>query len=273
MPVPENIPNISLHTATLPNFPLKEIARMASDAGFRGLSLRFQDLESLSAKEAASILADHGLKPVSLWGAGYFVASGAMAREQARTRVRKAIDTAAELGVPILGITCGATPEVDLPMARRQAMDGIHAVEPHARSAEIRLAIEPTHPLLADTESAINLLEQVNNIIVAINSPWVGACVDTWHTWWDPYLRSEIRRAGGKHLFLFQVGDWRVPTRDASREVPGEGCIPLGEIYGWVRDAEYTGWVDVEVPIANLDEWDPGRFVSWLHRATLQSLR
>jgi len=268
-----SLSNLSLNTVSVPSLPLTDIARMAAEAGFRGLSLWLHDLESVPPAEAAAILKDHGLKPVSLWGAGYFVASGAMAREQARTQVRKAIDTAAALGAPILGITCGATPEVDLPMARRQAMDGLHAVEPHARAAKIRLAIEPMHPMFADTGSAVNLLEQVNNIVTAIDSPWVGACVDIWHTWWDPYLRSEIRRAGAKSLFLFQVADWRVPTRDEDREVPGEGCAPIGEIYRWVREVEYTGWIDVEVPTRTITEWEPFRFIAWLYRAAQQVLR
>ncbi|HOV60047.1 MAG TPA: sugar phosphate isomerase/epimerase family protein [Candidatus Hydrogenedentes bacterium] len=273
MPDVRGWPNLSLNTASVPSMSLVDIARMAAAAGFQGLSLWLRDLEEVSPTEAAPILQDHGLKPVSLWGTGYFVASGAMAREQAKTQVRKAIDKAVALGAPILGITCGATPEVDLPMARRQAMDGIHAVEPHARAAEIRLAIEPMHPLFADTGSAINLLEQVNNIITAIDSPWVGACVDTWHTWWDPYLRSEIRRTGAKSLFLFQVADWRVPTRDEDREVPGEGCVPIGEIHGWVRDVGYTGWIDVEVPMRAISEWEPSRFLAWLYRATQNALR
>lgn len=265
--------NLSLNTASAPGMPLTHVARAAAEAGFRGISLWLHDLDSVPPAEAASLLRDHGLKPVSLWGAGYFVASGAIAREQARTQVRRAIDTAAALGAPILGITCGATPEVDLPMARRQAMDGLHAVEPHARAAQIRLAIEPMHPLLADTGSAVNLLEQANNIVTAIDSPWVGTCVDTWHTWWDPYLRSEIRRAGARHLFLFQIADWQVPTRDEDRAVPGEGCAPIGDIWSWVREVEYSGWIDVEVPTRAIAEWEPARFIAWLYRAARQTLR
>src|SRR5690606_41827497 len=42
----------------------------------------------------------------------------------------------------------------------------------------------------------------------------IGVAVDVYHTWWDPELEEQIRRAGKSRLLAFHVCDWLVPTRD-----------------------------------------------------------
>jgi sugar phosphate isomerase/epimerase len=45
------------------------------------------------------------------------------------------------------------------------------------------------------------------------------------------------------------VCDWRTPTTDLlnDRGLPGEGCIPLRQIRGWVEAAGFAGFNEVEV--------------------------
>ena len=97
------------------------------------------------------------------------------------------------------------------------------------RERGVKLAIEPLHPMYADTRSAINTLAQANDLCAELDSPWLGVAVDVYHLWWDPALEAEIARCGatGK-LFAFHVCDWLSPTVDLlnDRGLMGEGCIP-----------------------------------------------
>ena len=125
---------------------------------------------------------------------------------------------------------CGADPSQPLEESRKQIQDGIATILPDAAAAGVKLAIEPLHPMYADTRSAINTLAQANEMAEAVHSKWVGVAVDVYHLWWDPSLENEIKRCGenGK-LFAFHVCDWKVPTTDLllDRGLMGEGCISL----------------------------------------------
>ena len=109
---------------------------------------------------------------------------------------RRAIDEAAQLGAPLLVLVCGADPSQTLEESRKQIQDGIIELIPHTSAAGIKLAIEPLHPMYADTRSAINTMKQANDMAEELNSPWVGVAVDVYHVWWDPFLEQEIKRCG-----------------------------------------------------------------------------
>ena len=72
-------------------------------------------------------------------------------------------------------LVCGADPSQPLEDSRKQIRDGIAAILPEATAAGVRLAIEPLHPMYADTRSAINTLAQANDMAEAIEFT-VGWC-------------------------------------------------------------------------------------------------
>jgi sugar phosphate isomerase/epimerase len=104
--------------------------------------------------------------------------------------------------------------------------------------------------MYADERSAINTMEQANELAEAIGSPHLGVAVDVYHVWWDPALRQQILRCGRNgHLFAFHLCDWLTPTRHflLDRGLMGEGCIPVREIRGWVEEAGFEGFHEVEI--------------------------
>jgi len=249
--MPEELKDFSrlcVHTMTTKPLSLPEAIEAYVEAEVAGITVWRQHIEPHGAKEAGRMLRESGLEVVSLCRGGFFVAAGAREREEARTENRRIIDEAAEIGAPLVVLVCGASPEVPLPVARQQIVDSIHAIEPHAKAAGVKLAIEPLHPMYAGDRSAVNTLEQANNMCYALRSDWVGVAVDVYHLWWDPFLRAELERTR-EHLFAFHVCDWRVPTRDMlnDRGLMGEGCIKVRDIRGWVEQAGFTGFIEVEI--------------------------
>ncbi len=104
--------------------------------------------------------------------------------------------------------------------------------------------------MYADTRSAIVTIGQANDMVEALNSPWVGIAVDVYHLWWDPCLEQEIYRCGKKNsLFSYHVSDWKTLTSDLlnDRGLMGEGCIPLKDIRSWVETAGFNGFIEVEI--------------------------
>jgi sugar phosphate isomerase/epimerase len=244
----EDYSRLCVHTMTTKPWSLEDAIAGYREAGVPGITVWRQHLKPYGAKEAGRMLRDSGLKVVSLCRGGFFPASSAADREAACNDNRRAIDEASEIGAPLVVLVCGAVPGIPLAEARQQIMDGIQAVLPHARAAQVKLSIEPLHPMYADSRSAVNTMEQANNMVVALASEWVGLTVDVYHVWWDPCLQSEIMRAGRK-IFSFHVCDWRTPTRDLlnDRGLMGEGCINIRQIRAWVEQAGFRGFVEVEI--------------------------
>jgi sugar phosphate isomerase/epimerase len=216
----------------------------------KGISVWRDTLEGRNIEKTGNLLRANGLEIVSLVRGGFFPASSKQKRKKAITENKRAIEEAAALGAPLVVLVCGAEPKISLEESRQQIQDGIESLLPFAERHNVKLGIEPLHPMYADTRSAVNTLGQTNDIAEAIDSPFVGAVVDVYHLWWDPNLEKEIKRCGkNKNLFAYHVCDWKVPTNDMllDRGLMGEGCIDLKQIRGWVEATGYNGFIEVEI--------------------------
>jgi sugar phosphate isomerase/epimerase len=245
-----DLSRLCIHTITTKPWMIEEAAEHFSEAGVKGITVWRDALNRRDIKKTGEMLRDKGLEVVSLCRGGFFPSVDKAKRAQAVDDNKKAIDEAAALGTNMIVLVCGAEPRQSLEDSRKQIQEGIQTVLPYARDAGVKLAIEPLHPMYADTRSAINTLGQANDMAEAINSPWVGVAVDVYHLWWDPTLEQEIKRCGKKgNLLAFHICDWNVPTTDMlnDRGLMGEGCIPIRKIRGWVEEAGFTGFNEVEI--------------------------
>ena len=267
-----DLSRLCVHTITTKPWDIETAARSYAAAGVAGITVWRDALENRSVAATGQMLRDEGLSIVSLCRGGFFPSPDAAARQQALDENRRALDEAAQLGSPLVVLVCGSSPEQPLPTSRQQIQEAIVAILPHAEQLGVKLAIEPLHPMYADTRSAINTLSQANDMAEAIRSPWLGVAVDVYHLWWDPRLAQEIARCGShNHLFAFHVCDWRVPTTDLllDRALMGEGCIDVRAIRGWVEAAGFQGFVEVEVFSARHWERDQQAFLTDITHAFL----
>jgi sugar phosphate isomerase/epimerase len=259
-----NLSRLCIHTITTKPWPIETAAENFSKAGVKGITVWRDALTGRDIKQTGQMLRDSGLEIVSLCRGGFFPSTDLKERKTAIDDNIKAIAEAAALGAPLIVLVCGADPRQPLEDSRKQIRDGIVALLPAAKAANIKLAIEPLHPMYADTRSAINTLSQANDMAQEINSPWVGVAVDVYHLWWDPNLELEIKRCGkNEHLFAFHICDWKVPTTDFlnDRGLIGEGCVPVRKIRGWVEDAGFSGFNEVEIFSDKYWKGDQGEFL------------
>jgi sugar phosphate isomerase/epimerase len=247
---PADISQLCIHTITTKPWSIEEAAKNFSASGVKGITVWRDAIERKNIKQTGRMLHEHDLTIVSLCRGGFFPGSNVIKRKSAIDDNRKAIDEAVELGTSMLVLVCGAEPSQSLEDSRKQIRDGIAEIIPHASAAGVRLAIEPLHPMYADTRSAINTITQANDLAEELNSPWVGVAVDVYHLWWDPFLENEIMRCGRNgNLMAFHICDWKVPTTDMllDRGLMGEGCIPVNKIRSWVKNAGFNGFNEVEI--------------------------
>jgi sugar phosphate isomerase/epimerase len=251
--MPEIITDLNklcVHTQTNRPWNLEQCIRNYSGAGIHAISIWRHLLDGISLSEARLLLTEHVMEVVSLVRGGFFASSEKALREEAIEDNLKAIDQAADIGAPLLVLVCGSDPGQSLELSREQIREGIMKVVPYAKSAGIKLAIEPLHPMYAANRSAITTMEQANAMVEQINDQSLGVAVDLFHLWWDPDLESEIKRCGREgNLFAFHICDWNVPLQDMlnDRGLMGDGCINVKQIRGWVEESGFSGYREVEV--------------------------
>lgn len=241
---------LCVHTITTKPWPIEVAAEKFARAGVGGITVWRDALANRNIQQTGQLLRDHGLAVVSLCRGGFFPHLDAAGRQSAIDDNRRAIDEAAELGAPHVVLVCGAAVGQPLTESRKQIQDGIAALLPHCEANGVKLAIEPLHPMYADTRSAVNTLGQANDMAEAINSPFVGVAVDVYHLWWDPTLEQEIARCGrNSHLLAYHICDWKSPTLDLlnDRGLMGEGCIDLRLIRSWVEATGFAGFNEAEI--------------------------
>jgi sugar phosphate isomerase/epimerase len=251
MPKPlSDTTKLCVHTITTKPWPIEKAIEQYRAMGVKGMTVWRQALEGRDPARIGERIREAGLSIVSLCRGGFFPGFDQAARQAAIDDNLKAIDEAAELGAPLIVLVCGAVPGQPLAESRQQIRDGIAAILPHAEACQVKLAIEPLHPMYADSRSAVNTLKQANDMAETFDSPYVGVAVDVYHLWWDPDLKAEIQRCGqADNLLAFHVCDWKTPTEDLlnDRGLMGEGCIPIPTIRGWVESAGFAGFNEVEI--------------------------
>ena len=247
--LPASSDRLCLHTITTKPWAIEAAVPKFAAAGVKGITVWRDTLAGRDIAKTGKLIRDNGLSVVSLCRGGFFPGTTAQ-RLAAIDDNRLAIAEAHAIGAPLIVLVCGAVPGQPLAESRKQIQDGIASLLPDCQAAGVKLAIEPLHPMYADSRSAINTLGQANDMAEALNSPFVGVAVDVYHVWWDSALEQEIARCGRlDKLFAYHVCDWRTPTIDMlnDRGLMGEGCIPLRRIRGWVEATGFDGFIEVEV--------------------------
>ena len=264
-----DLSKLCVHTITTKPWSLDEAIEHYARAGVSGITVWRNALQGENIAHAGQRVRDAGMEIVSLCRGGFFAAREATARAAAIEDNLRVIDEARALGAPIVVLVCGADPGQPLEDSRRQIVDGIVAILPHAEACQVRLAIEPLHPMYADTRSAINTLQQANDVCEMLDSPWLGVAVDVYHVWWDPTLKAEIARSN--KLFAFHICDWKTPEDILNdRALIGEGCIPIRRIRGWMEDCGFDGYNEVEIFSTVRWSQDQGAYLSEIVEAYLE---
>ena len=204
----------------------------------------------LEVKDTKTLLNNHGMKVTCLNRIGPVFSSDGEADATFLEDAKRGIDEAVALNAESLMYFPGTSlpNNKNLDFARQLAKDYLDKALELARSANVKIVIEPLHPMIAGDRSCLNTIAQCNDICDDLGGG-LGIVVDVYHVWWDPMLKAEIFRAGAARLAGFHINDWLVPTTDlfSGRGMMGDGVIELRKIRGWMEQAGYRGSVEIEI--------------------------
>jgi sugar phosphate isomerase/epimerase len=240
---------ISINSMTVKAWSLEQLIEGCARAGIGAISPWRDIVQGCGLTRAASLVRAQGLTVTGLCRGGMFTAADEAGRRAALDDNRRAVDEAAAIGARCLVLVVGGLPKGsrDIAGARAQVRDGLAALLPHARQAQVPLALEPLHPMYAADRACVSTLAQANDLCDALGDG-VGVAVDVYHVWWDPDLAREIGRAG-RRILAYHVNDWLVPTDHLllDRGMMGDGVIDLRALRAMVERAGYGGHCEVEI--------------------------
>ena len=252
---------LSINTATVRRqWSLDRIIDECARREIRAISPWRDQVAAAGLEATARQLRAHGMQLSGYCRGGFFPAADAAGLRAALDDNRRAIDEAMTLGAPCLVLVVGSLPGAltgqpaytSIARARGEVRDGIAATLEHARQVGMPLAIEPLHPMQAAERACVNTLAHALNLCDELDpqrSGALGVALDAYHVWWDPQLQAQIARAGAERLLAYHVCDWLTPTRDLlnDRGMMGDGVIELRQLRGWVEQAGYRGFAEVEI--------------------------
>ena len=266
---------LSINTATVrAQWPLDRTITECAKRGIRAISPWRDQVAAVGLQRIAELVRTSGIELSGYCRGGMFAAATAQGRQAALDDNRRAVDEAKALNAACLVLVVGGLPGAlggkaehkNIAAARNDVRDGIAATLEYARQLQMPLAIEPLHPMYAADRACVNTLEQALDLCDALDpqhsdahhgegSGALGVALDVYHVWWDPKLQAQIQRAGRRRLLAFHVCDWLLPTRDLlnDRGMMGDGAIDIPRIRGWVEDAGFEGYSEVE--IFSADNW------------------
>jgi sugar phosphate isomerase/epimerase len=266
---------LSINTATVrKQWTLDRIIDECARREIHAISPWRDQVAAVGIEKIARQLRETGIVLSGYCRGGFFPAADAAGLKAALEDNRRAIDEAVMLNAPCLVLVVGALPGAlesravyhDIARARSEVRDGIAASLEYAHQQNMPLAIEPLHPMQAAERACVNTLEHALDLCDELDpgrSGMLGVALDAYHVWWDPKLHAQIVRAGRERLLAFHVCDWLTPTRDLlnDRGMMGDGVIELPKLRGWVEQAGYAGFSEVEI-FSTLDWWQrPGEEV------------
>jgi len=269
----KDLDRLCIHTITTKPLKFEEACAKYAALGVKGISIWRDAVEGLESTRVKKCLKENDLNPISYVRGGFFPALEPEKRNAAIEDNLKMLQEAAEMEIPMLVLVCGAEPRQSLQISRKQIKEGIETILSLARELNVKLAIEPLHPMYADTRSAITSLKQANDLAEFFNDDHVGIAVDVYHLWFDDDLENQIRRCGkNNNLFAYHICDWNVPTKDMllDRGLMGDGCIPLKQIRGWVEDSGFQGFNEVEIFSTKFWESDQDIYLNSIVEAYLK---
>ena len=248
---------IAINTATLGfQCPIEQSIEAIAGAGFGGIAPWRREIEGHDVKAISKRIRDAGLKVTGYCRSTYLPS---LTREGLRENIgvnKRALDDAAILGAQSFVMVVGGLPKgsKDIAGARAQVAEGTAALLEYGKTAGVRIALEPLHPVYAADRSCLSLLSEALDMCQQIEGsvprPSLGVCLDVYHVWWDPNLARDIARAGlEKRIFGFHVCDWLVPTMDVlnDRGMMGDGVVDIPAIRAAVEKAGYDGLIEVEI--------------------------
>jgi sugar phosphate isomerase/epimerase len=242
------MPRFSMNEMTTYRWSFEEDVQHYRAAGIPAIGVCRRKLSDFGEERGIELLKDSGLAVSNLLWAGGFTGSEGHTYRESLDDAADAIRIAGALGAKCLVVYSGARAGHTHNHARRLLTDALSKLAPLAAENRVTLALEPMHPDCAMECTFLTSLDDALDVVKHVDSPHVKLSFDTYHMGVAPGMLEQLRALAGEgRIAVVHLADGHPPNEEQRRTRLGQGCVPLKELVGAVRDGGYDGDFDVEL--------------------------
>jgi sugar phosphate isomerase/epimerase len=217
------------------------------DSEFSSIGLWRPKVLEFGEDRAIELLRDSSLDVSSVSWVGGFTGTNGYSFHDSVWDARQAIRFAGEVGAGCVVVASGSRGTHTLNHARRLLLDALRELADDAAEVGVNLALQPMHQMFASDWTFLNTLDETTDILAMADHPQIGLAFDTYHLWQEPDLTARLSELVPL-IEVVQVSDWHEPVRSRhDRLLPGDGIIPLAEIFECLIRGGYRGHYDLQV--------------------------
>jgi len=231
---------------------LREDIRAASEAGY--------DLIEFWAKKMIAYLSSHTLedvkgllkkakvKPLAITSVEFITFNASWEKINTMNLIRRYAKIAETLKCPYIVLVPSPRPNGASDQdVFTESVTVLKGISDKFKGVTVEVAFE----FLGFDWCSVSTLEQDVEIVKAVNRDNVGLILDTFHFYAGGSTLDSIKKADKRKIFVVHINDSEnLPKRelqDCHRLYPGEGVIPLREIFARLKEIQYDGPVSIEM--------------------------
>ena len=235
-------PKISINTLCMAPTALDVQVQCIMRLGVTAISPTLDDITGYGADKASRLLHDSGLTIATLTHRAFGFADETELLA-ARARLLETIGIAHAIGAQSITFTSGGRGDLTWPEAAKRFAEGIAPCAARAAQAGVKLSLEPTSHLYADTSIA----HRLTDTIALVRAAGIHLGIDVFACWFDADIEAAIADCGSDTA-LVQVSDYVAGDRGLPcRAVPGDGMARLDRLIPRIHAAGFRGYYDIEI--------------------------
>jgi sugar phosphate isomerase/epimerase len=242
-----------------------EVINFCAKHGFSGVGLTYGELSAENKQKIHTACIQNGVTITSLAPSSIQNFGTSQQNNHLISTYTNMINEAADIGARgVVFIAGGLNDCSETITKKRETVAEILAhLRPILESRNIRLGIEPLHPVFASDRSIICDLVHARDLADELGD-FFGVVIDTYHVWWQRSICDVIRSIPSHKIIDFHVNDWTIEAQDRlwGRAMMGDGVIDLVSLSQAVLDTGYTEFIEVEILSKQLSMMSPEDFLS-----------
>jgi sugar phosphate isomerase/epimerase len=215
--------------------------------GFEGVEMAIRDPGQVDLEGLAAAVERSGVTVPAVGTGQAYVEEGLSLTAEEQVRVRAAARLLAQVSVArrlgallIVGLIHGPIPpDTARAVAEERLVEGLRTVAHAARTAGVRLVIEPINRYESNW---LNTVDEVLDLIRRLGPDGenIGVLPDTFHMNIEESDVGAALRRGGARI-------WHVHVADSNRRAPGWGHLDFEPVVNTLRELGYRGFLSAEV--------------------------
>ncbi len=240
-----------------------------AEAGFTAMGVWYPKLARYGEEKGRELLREYNLDISSLSLISGLTSSQGVTFRQCIVEALDVIQLAADLGAKTVVVVAGSRNGHTRNHAMRILRSALKLLAEAAEAVGVQLALEPTH-IGCTGDSFLNTISQCLDVITEIDSPNMGINFDVYHVAQDTSVLSWIDDIAPL-VRLVQLSDAKVaPLGQQNRCMLGHGRLPLGDMIQSFQRMGYSGYYEIELQGASIEQLDYRHLLSESRRTTGQ---